>query len=213
MNIYEKLTNLQNELKAPKNQYNNFGKYKYRNCEDILEAVKPLLLKYKLTQYLYDEIIKVDERYYVRALITLVNSEEPSEKITVSGLAREEENKKGMDSSQLTGSTSSYARKYALSGLYAIDDSKDSDVTNIGENTKNNQQNQQRQTKVPVSENNLNKQHEKRFISTLQAKAMIDLAGGDIAKIKDVIAKLGYKSSTEIEVKDYMRVCEMIKGA
>lgn len=130
MNIYEKLTNLQNELIAPKNQYNNFGKYNYRSCEDILEALKPLLQKYKLTQIIDDDIKEINGRFYVRATISLFNSEQVEEVIITSALAREEENKKGMDSSQLTGSTSSYARKYALAGLYALDDTKDSDGLN-----------------------------------------------------------------------------------
>ena len=130
MNIYEKLTQIQNELKAPKNQFNAFGNYNYRSCEDILEAVKPLLLKHKLTQIIDDDVKEINGRFYIKATITLFNSEKVEEAIIVSALAREEENKKGMDSSQLTGSTSSYARKYALTGLYALDDTKDSDGLN-----------------------------------------------------------------------------------
>lgn len=130
MNIYEKLTQIQNELKAPKNQFNPFGNYNYRSCEDILEAVKPLLLKHKLTQIIDDDVKEINGRFYIKATITLFNSEKVEEAIIVSALAREEENKKGMDSSQLTGSTSSYARKYALAGLYALDDTKDSDGLN-----------------------------------------------------------------------------------
>lgn len=130
MNIYEKLTQIQNELKAPKNQFNEFGNYNYRSCEDILEAVKPLLLKHKLTQIIDDDVKEINGRFYIKATITLFNSEKVEEAIIVSALAREEENKKGMDSSQLTGSTSSYARKYALAGLYALDDTKDSDGLN-----------------------------------------------------------------------------------
>lgn len=133
MNIYEKLTQIQNELKAPKNQFNPFGKYNYRSCEDILEAVKPLLLKHKLTQIIDDDVKEINGRFYIKATITLFNSEKVEEAIIVSALAREEENKKGMDSSQLTGSTSSYARKYALAGLYALDDTKDSDGLNTHE--------------------------------------------------------------------------------
>lgn len=128
MNIYEKLTQVQNELKAPKNQFNNFGKYKYRSCEDILEAVKPLLLKHKLTQIIDDDIKEVNGRFYVKSTVTLFDSEKAGELLVVSALAREEESKKGMDSSQLTGSTSSYARKYALAGLYALDDTKQEEI-------------------------------------------------------------------------------------
>lgn len=145
MNIYEKLLKTQVELKAPKGQYNSFGKYKYRSCEDILEALKPVLDKLKLTLFISDEIVEVGGSYklekkeetvetvgrkYVKATITLVNTEKPDEQIKVSALAREEEIKKGMDGSQITGASSSYARKYALNGMFMIDDTKDSNSTN-----------------------------------------------------------------------------------
>ena len=136
MNIYEKLSNVQTELKAPKNQFNGFGKYKYRSCEDILEAVKPLLAKNKLTMIISDEIEHIGERFYVKATIELFDVE-TGETIITSKLAREEETKKGMDASQLTGSTSSYATKYALNGLFLIDDTKDADATNNHGNQKN----------------------------------------------------------------------------
>ena len=111
MNIYEKLLNVQTELKAPKGQFNAFGKYKYRSCEDILEALKPVLNKYKLTFFINDEIVEVNNRNYVKATITIINIEKPDEQIQTSALAREEETKKGMDGSQITGASSSYARK------------------------------------------------------------------------------------------------------
>lgn len=130
MNIYEKLLKVQLELKAPKGQYNSFGKYKYRSCEDILEALKSVLDKYKLAMFINDEIIEVNNRNYVKATITIINTEKADEQIKTSALAREEETKKGMDGSQITGASSSYARKYALNGLFAIDDTKDSDATN-----------------------------------------------------------------------------------
>ena len=145
MNIYEKLLKAQVELKAPKGQYNSFGKYKYRSCEDILEALKPVLDKLKLTLFISDEIVEVGGSYklekkdetvetvgrkYVKATIILVNIEKPDEIIETSALAREEETKKGMDGSQITGASSSYARKYALNGMFMIDDTKDSDSTN-----------------------------------------------------------------------------------
>lgn len=142
MNIYEKLLKAQVELKAPKGQYNSFGKYKYRSCEDILEALKPVLDKLKLALFISDEIVEVGGSYkvskkdetvesegrkYVKATITLVNIEKPDEIIKTSALAREEETKKGQDGSQITGTSSSYARKYALNGLFLIDDTKDND--------------------------------------------------------------------------------------
>ncbi len=121
----EKLIEIQKKLVAPKSQYNSFGKYKYRSCEDILEAVKPLLGEAVLT--LTDEIVLVGDRYYVKATATI---KEGVASHSVSAFAREAEDKKGMDSGQVTGATSSYARKYALNGLFLIDDSKDSDKTN-----------------------------------------------------------------------------------
>ena len=129
MNKYEKLLQVQNELKAPKGQFNAFGKYKYRNCEDILEAVKPLLLKVAATLTLSDEVVLIGDRTYIRAIATFFDVEK-SEGINVSAYAREDLDKKGMDLAQITGSVSSYARKYALNGLFCIDDTKDSDATN-----------------------------------------------------------------------------------
>ena len=129
MNVYERLAAIQSELNAPKSQYNNFGKYAYRNCEDILEALKPLLKEHKSAIYIADEIVTVLERFYVKATVTFIDAE-TGEKITNTAYAREEESKKGMDGSQVTGASSSYARKYALNGMFAIDDTKDSDFTN-----------------------------------------------------------------------------------
>lgn len=151
-NIYQKLTIIQSELKSPKSQRNTFGNYNYRNCEDILEAVKPLLLENELVLIITDEIVFIQNnnpiqyegigkdkngltvveiiegsRFYVKATAILTDGEK---EIKASAFAREEEHKKGMDASQLTGSTSSYARKYALNGLFCIDDTKDSDTTN-----------------------------------------------------------------------------------
>ena len=128
-NVYLKLVKVQNELKAPKSQFNKFGNYAYRNCEDILEALKPLLNEVKAIVNISDEIVLVGERYYVKATVKFIDAE-TGEVVEANAMAREEESKKGMDSSQLTGSTSSYARKYALNGLFAIDDTKDADTTN-----------------------------------------------------------------------------------
>lgn len=128
MDINEVLIKIQSDLKAPKGQYNDFGKYNYRSCEDILEAVKPLLKELNVSLTLSDEIVNVGDRYYIKTIATLANNES---NITVTAYAREEESKKGMDSMQLTGATSSYARKYALNGLFAIDDTKDSDDPNF----------------------------------------------------------------------------------
>lgn len=125
--MIKKLINIQGELKAPKGQTNNFGKYKYRSCEDILEAVKPLLVREELLMTISDEIVEVSGRVYVKATVSITNG---SDKFSVSGWAREAETKKGMDDSQITGAASSYARKYALNAMFLIDDTKDSDSTN-----------------------------------------------------------------------------------
>ena len=127
MTIWEKLSAIQTELKAPKNQYNKFGKYNYRSAEDIIEAVKPLCAKYKAVLVLNDEIQMVGDRYYVEATATLADLES-DERLVVTSYARESDKKSGMDESQITGSCSSYARKYALNGLFCIDDTKDADT-------------------------------------------------------------------------------------
>ena len=129
--LLQHLAQIQSELKAPKGQRNLFGKYNYRSCEDILEAVKPLLTERGLVLLITDDIVQIGERYYVRATATIYDSE--GSYISNSALAREEGVKKGMDASQITGATSSYARKYALNGLFAIDDTKDADATNKGQ--------------------------------------------------------------------------------
>lgn len=118
---------VQNELKAPKNQRNNFGGYNYRSCEDILEALKPIQTKYNATTILADEIEQKDNHFYVKATATFVDIES-GDTISVTAYARESETKKGMDDAQITGATSSYARKYALNGLFDIDDTKDADT-------------------------------------------------------------------------------------
>ena len=127
MSIYDKLAKVQLELKAPKSQYNSFGKYNYRSCEDILEAAKPLCVANGLVLTISDEIVQVGARIYVKATASVTDGEGT---VSTSGMAREAEGKKGMDESQLTGATSSYARKYALGGLFALDDTKDADATN-----------------------------------------------------------------------------------
>ncbi len=125
--IYFKLAAVQQELKVPKSQYNDFGKYKYRSAEGILEAVKPLLAQYGILLTLEDTIEQCGERYYIKAVATLYDLEDNSH-LTVSASARESDSKKGMDSSQLTGTASSYARKYCLNGLFLLDDAKDADT-------------------------------------------------------------------------------------
>lgn len=136
----KELISIQSELKVPKSQFNKFGGYKYRKAEDILEAVKPLLAKQKCTLIITDDVVLIGNRIYVKATATIKN--EKGECETTTGWAREEETKKGMDGSQITGASSSYARKYALNGLFAIDDNADSDTTNDGQHQAAQQQTQ-----------------------------------------------------------------------
>lgn len=157
MKLHEKLLAIQTKLKAPKGQYNSFGKYSYRSAEDILEAVKPLNAEQGLLLTITDEIKEVGGRIYVVATATVSDG---TDELKVSAFAREPENKKGMDESQITGATSSYARKYALNGLYAIDDNKDADTDEHKQQQENapkkqqaqkqQQQKQQQPTKEPT---------------------------------------------------------------
>jgi hypothetical protein len=128
-NMNAKLLKIQSELKAPKNQRNDFGKYNYRSCEDILEAVKPLCLRYNCTLTISDDIIEVGGRIYVKSTAAIMDNEK-GQSVTASAFAREADVQKGMSEPQITGSASSYARKYALNGLFCIDDTKDADATN-----------------------------------------------------------------------------------
>lgn len=132
--MLNKLLAIQAELKAPKGQYNSFGKYKYRSCEDILEAAKPVLAKHGCTLRISDSIELIGDRFYVKASAILSDG---NKEVIVTAFAREEDNKKGMDGSQITGAASSYARKYALNGLFLIDDTKDADTEELDNQRKN----------------------------------------------------------------------------
>ena len=134
MEIYEKLNKIQSELKAPKGQYNKFGKYSYRSCEDILEALKPHLLKYGCVVTLTDDMQLIGDRYYLKATATITDAES-GKSVSNVALAREDKERAGMSESQITGTASSYARKYALNGLFLIDDTKDADTDAYHEQT------------------------------------------------------------------------------
>ena len=226
MTIYEKLLNIQTELKSPKGQYNKFGNYAYRNCEDILEAVKPLLSKYKVTLVLSDELVVLGEhspilykesiydtksktmkeetrvtggqRYYVKSTATLYDVEKEG-KVDSLAYAREDETKKGMDLSQLTGSTSSYARKYALNGLFAIDDTKDSDSINTHgkDDTKSNTEPQTPKTDT---------------ISEPQQKRLFAISKGNTELVKEVLDQRRLTSTKEIKKTDYEGICKYIEA-
>lgn len=135
MNIHEKLNAIQTSLKAPKSNYNSFGKYGYRTCEQILEAAKPKLHETKSNIILTDEPVLVGDRFYIKATAKLMDTEKPGEFVEATAYAREPATKKGMDEAQVTGAASSYARKYALAGLFALDGAEDPDATNKHEDT------------------------------------------------------------------------------
>ena len=209
MNIYEKLLNIQNELKAPKNQKNNFGNYNYRSCEDILEAVKPLLAKNKLILTISDEIEQIGDRYYVRAIASLTDIEKVEENkiqtIQSEAYAREDENKKGMDLSQVTGATSSYARKYALNGLFCIDDTKDADTDAFKKQQDKGNNKPQNTYQKPVGQ-------APKLISEAQRKRLYAIANGNNEVAKRVLARYGYESSEQIKVSDYEKICDEIEA-
>ena len=186
MNIREKLLSIQKELIAPKSQYNSFGKYNYRNYEDILEAVKPLLDKNKCTLIIKDELVLIGDRYYIKATVILADIEDTEGEIEATAYAREEESKKGMDGSQVTGASSSYARKYALNGLFCIDDTKDSDTTN-------------KQTKK------LSEAQIKRLY------AISNKAGYDKEKLKQLVYKKYEKDIDQLAKDEYDYICRCLE--
>lgn len=199
MTIYEKLLSIQNELKVPKNQRNNFGNYNFRSCEDILEEVKPICKKNNVVIIVSDEIKQIGERYYVEATASLIDIE-TSEKIVNKASAREEDSKKGMDASQVTGASSSYARKYALNGLLAIDDNKDADTDEFAK-----QQNKGIDKKKP-------KKEIVKTISVPQQKRLFALANNRNDVVKNVITRYKYDKTDQIKVTDYDQICTEIEA-
>lgn len=186
MSIYKKLSEIQAEIQVPKTHYNKFGDYNYRNCEDILDAAKPLLKKHGCTLVLQDDVSAAGNRYYVKATAILTEIE-TSETIVTWASAREDETKAKFDGSQLTGSASSYARKYALNGLFNLDDVKDSDTTNTGNNDK------------PEG-----KKHDVKKISETQAKELEKIAkdkGTDTSKMFAYYKVKDFTEMTEIQYK------------
>jgi len=168
--IFGVLQSIQSELVAPKGQYNSFGKYNYRSAEDILEALKPILKKHKAAITMSDDIVYIEGRHYVEASVTLYAE---GEAIGSKALAREEETKKGMDGSQITGTASSYARKYALNGLFAIDDNKDPDTDEYAEQTDQKSTNKAANKSTAKSnESAKNPANDKKFITGAQAKKL-----------------------------------------
>jgi len=173
--MIKNLVNIQNELKAPKSNFNSFGKYRYRSAEDILTAVKPLLAKYSCTMTVSDEVVFIGSRFYIKATVTIMDEEGNTE--SVSAFAREDESKKGMDGSQITGTASSYARKYALNGMFLIDDTKDADTDEY--------HNQTTQTQSKITKAFLKEHGNER------------IGGDEIQKLRTACINAGEKMSLE----------------
>ena len=195
--IYAALMAVQAELKAPKGQHNSFGKYDYRSAEDIIEAVKPLLKENGLFLNMSDDIVLIGERYYVKSTVKVVDVV-TGESVQTSALAREAAQKKGMDESQVTGTASSYARKYALNGLFAIDDTKDADTDQYKQQTNQTAQNgagRARKLKAPDEEMNKAKR---------QLKAEVDRIGCTWDEVRAIsglkLGKTETKKMSEDEV-------------
>lgn len=192
--MLEELLQIQQTLNAPKNLTNKFGGYKYRSAETILEAVKPLLKEQGIVITIDDSLEQVGDRYYIKAVVSL---HKDNHTIRTQAYAREEESKKGMDGSQITGASSSYARKYALNGMFAIDDTKDSDATNDGKPPV--------QNTLATKKDELNKLFEKLGYDTTPKKQ---------AEIHNVLKKLTISTADEAQqVIDALNKAEIIKGA
>ncbi len=190
----KKIVAIQSSLNAPKNQYNSFGKYKYRSCEDILEALKPLLSQHGLVQTITDSVEFLGERYYIKASVVVTDG---VNRIENAAMAREEESKKGMDASQLTGATSSYARKYALNGMWCIDDSKDADTNEHTAQTSN--------------QSASNKQSQSHTQQANQQSWKIDRS--QLAKLENAIMQKGYSVQSACEVWNIGALAEIEKTA
>ena len=210
MNIYEKLINIQLELKAPKNQRNTFGNYNFRSCEDILESVKGLNHKYRVLLLIEDEVINIENRFYIKANCKLVNIDNPSEMIINTALAREPESKPKFDDSQVTGSSSSYARKYALNGLYSIDDNKDAD-TNEFANQSQGELKIAKDTKPKTTKTNKSVE----LINASDKEEITKLAKDNnnaLDLIKETLKECGVNKISELSCDKGKELLEKIKG-
>lgn len=192
MTIHEKMMKIQTTLKAPKNLFNSFGNYKYRNAEGILEAVKPLLAENKLSMYISDDVQAVNDRVYVKATVSIFDIE-TGESVMATASAREALNKKGMDDSQITGTASSYARKYALNGIFLLDDTKDADTD---ENQK------ERTARANKQEQNKEKLDQMK-ISLVKQKTLLDLCEDEKFDINKILKSYKHESIKDITEGQY----------
>ena len=192
--IYQKLNMVQSKMKAPKNLFNSFGKYKYRNAESILEAFKPYGKELGLVLMLNDSVEQIGDRVYIKATATLIDIEDNS-RTEVSAYAREPMSKKGMDDSQVSGATSSYARKYCLNGLFLLDDTKDAD-TDEYRNQAENQYKAQKPQKV----------------TDIQVQSLINVVSKKGLDIDDLLAKVGLDGTDELTADTYNEIVKMLRG-
>lgn len=206
MGMLLKLIKIQEELKAPKSNYNTFGKFNYRSCEDILESVKPLCAKHGCALILTDEIEQVGNRHYVKATAELFD-QESEDKVYATAFAREAENKKGMDEAQVTGTTSSYARKYALNGLFCIDDTKDPDTD---ENTRQRQEADKKNDPKKARNKEPASGQEKK-ISASQVDEVVEICDKHHKKVTDMCQYFKIDAVEEMTVAQYMELKKIFK--
>ena len=199
--IYEKLQEIQSKLKVPKNQYNSFGKYYFRSTEDISEAVKPLLEEQGLLLTISDEIEQIGNRYYFKATAAVYNKQ--GEKIDVTGYAREDEKQSGMSCGQLSGATSSYARKYALNGLFAIDDTKDLDDETLNNNKNAKQQQMPAPQQAKDAKNKLRQAMLQGFFKNGQLKNIDPTE--IVPLVKDIFNKDSIYELSDIQFENFLK--------
>ena len=192
--IYQKLNIVQSKMKAPKNLFNSFGKYKYRNAESILEAFKPYGKELGLVLMLNDSVEQVGDRVYIKATATLIDIEDNSQ-TEVSAYAREPMSKKGLDDSQLSGATSSYARKYCLNGLFLLDDTKDADTDEYRTQAEN-QYNAQKPQKV----------------SDVQVKSLMNVITKKGLDADDLLSRVGADDISDLTPEKYNEIVMMLRG-
>lgn len=197
MTIHEKMMKIQTTLKAPKNLFNSFGNYKYRNAEGILEAVKPLLAEQNLAMYIKDDVIAVGDRVYVKATVK-VQDIDTEESVEATALAREALNKKGMDDSQITGTASSYARKYALNGIFLLDDTKDAD-------TDENHKERKARADKQADDNNAEAIRAMK-ISKIKQDTLLSLCDEMAFDINKILTSYHHKSISEITEGEYQYI-------
>lgn len=193
--IYQKLNMVQSKMKAPKNLFNSFGKYKYRNAESILEAFKPYGKELGLVLMLNDSVEQIGDRVYIKATATLIDIEDNS-RTEVSAYAREPMSKKGMDDSQVSGATSSYARKYCLNGLFLLDDTKDADTDEYR----------------TQAENQYKAQSKPNKLTDVQVQSLINVVTKKGLDLDDLIAKVGLDDVSELTAESYNEIVKMIRG-